>query len=74
MESNRDHVFEYKSGRLNMQDIGLDGPGSEALCLNFLMNGDCDILVPRDFRVGIRYFVEENASYREGLGTENGLN
>lgn len=57
-----------------MQDIGLDGPGSEALCLNFLMNGDCDILVPRDFRVGIRYFVEENASYREGLGTENGLN
>jgi hypothetical protein len=56
MESNRDHVFEYKSGRLNMQDIGLDGPRSEALCLNFLMNGDCDILVPRDFPVGVRIF------------------
>src|SRR5260370_28523676 len=53
MESNRDHLFEYKNGRLNMEDIGLDGPGSETLYLNFLLNRDSDILVPRNLPVGV---------------------
>src|SRR5580704_8822795 len=51
MESNRNHLFEYKSGRLNIQDIGFNGPGSEAFRLDLLLNRDCDILVPRTFQL-----------------------
>jgi hypothetical protein len=73
MESNRNHLFEYKSGRLNFQDIGFNGPGSEAFRLDLLLNRDCDILVPRNLPVDVGYFVEEYSLYREGPRTENCL-
>ena len=56
-----------------MQDIGLGGPGSKAFRLDLCLNCDCDILMPRNFPVGVRYFVEEYSTRREVPRAENGI-
>ena len=40
MDANREHAFEDVGRGLDVEDIGLDGPGAKALGFNLILNGD----------------------------------
>ena len=62
MEANGEHMLQHLGGWLHMEDAGLGGPWAEAGYLEALLYRDGDVLVPRDFPVRVRNFVEEDAA------------
>ena len=73
VQADGEHVFEDAGGRLDMEDVCFDRPRTEAFGFDAFLNGDHYVLVPGNFPVGIRDFVEEDAADGEGFCAENWL-
>jgi len=57
-----------------MEDISLHGPRSKVLCFDLRLYRNGYVLMPGDFPVGIRNFVEENTANGKAIDSKNGLN
>jgi hypothetical protein len=64
MDADGDHLFKDFLRSVDVRDAFLDGPGSEAGCVDALAKGDGEVLVPGHFPVGAWAFVEENSAHR----------
>jgi len=62
VQADGEHVFEDVGWRLNVEDVCLDRPWSEALRFDAFLDGDGHVLMPGNFPVGAGDFVEEDAA------------
>lgn len=67
------HLLEHLNGRLNMRDPVLNGPCGEASDLDFLLNGDREILMPGNLPIRFRRLVKENAPHDQRVHAEHSL-
>jgi hypothetical protein len=74
VEPHGDHVLQHLGQRLNVNHVGLHRPWPEPLGLDTLLHGNGHVLVPGNLPIRVRNLVEEDASDRKELLTENRLN
>jgi len=73
MDTHRHHLFQNLGRWMHMRHTVLHRPAEKAGRLDVIGHRNGGILMPRDFPVRLRGFIEERGAHRKGISSESGI-
>ena len=74
MKTDGKHMFQHGGRRLDVKNAGFDGPRSESVHLDPILNSDGYVLVPRHFPICFWNFIEKDSPHRIAFSSKYRLN